>query len=680
MNKGDHVGLASTFEALINQIKTKLSTKVDKNGTDRLMTAAEGTKLANIESGAEVNVQTDWNQTNTTADDYLKNKPTLGTAAAKDAGTANGVAELDSTGKVPSSQLPSYVDDVLEYASISSFPSSGDTGKIYVAKDTNKTYRWSGSEYVEISASLALGETSSTAYRGDRGKTAYDFSQAPYTSNPAMNGTASAGSSNAWARGDHVHPKDTSKMDVSGGDFTGDIHTQNVYADGDNDFYVERNDSESVYYTGLREVIDAVERRSRIFYGTCSTAATTTAKAVTLASPNGDYRPRSGDIFIITFTNAIKVSDPTLNINGKGAYPFRLQYSSGAYGNFYNEAGRNCIVRFDGSTFYSIASDAPYFSFRSDDSMASWAVYNNGYPAGKEAMHFNWAGQSGQPQWLWGGNDSGFPEMYVWLTKNLSVGGINNFANCSESELLDVINSYYSGNATSASIKARWPIGSKRTFSINSMPKRTNSDYPGQFPAQPCQTITVIILDYEHDNLVTPINGKTKALMTLGVENCLEVKENISVDWGSAGGWDSYLLNTVLNTDFFGALPYNLKGAVKCVNKIRAKHPTDRTLTTYPRYIWLPAEKEITGSNTYSTSGEGTRYAYYDSASKRIKKLGQFGSATEWWTASPRDSHTGSSGSDAYYTVAINASGGVNNMAAASYADNVRGIAPHFCL
>lgn len=92
-------------------------------------------------------------------------------------GTAGGVAELDSNGMVPSAQLPSYVDDVLEYASLSAFPATGETGKIYVALDTNKTYRWSGSAYVEISESLALGETASTAYRGDRGKTAYDHSQ-----------------------------------------------------------------------------------------------------------------------------------------------------------------------------------------------------------------------------------------------------------------------------------------------------------------------------------------------------------------------------------------------------------------------------------------------------------------------------------------------------------------------
>jgi hypothetical protein len=68
-------------------------------------------------------------------------------------GAPNGVAELDGTGKVPAAQLPSYVDDVEEYANLAAFPVSGETGKIYVALNTNKTYRWTGSIYVEISAS-----------------------------------------------------------------------------------------------------------------------------------------------------------------------------------------------------------------------------------------------------------------------------------------------------------------------------------------------------------------------------------------------------------------------------------------------------------------------------------------------------------------------------------------------
>ena len=90
--------------------------------------------------------------------------------SANQKAVANGVASLDANGKIPTAQLPSYVDDVLEYSSKSGFPSTGETGKIYVDQSTNLTYRWGGSAYVEISKSLALGETSSTAYAGDKGK------------------------------------------------------------------------------------------------------------------------------------------------------------------------------------------------------------------------------------------------------------------------------------------------------------------------------------------------------------------------------------------------------------------------------------------------------------------------------------------------------------------------------
>lgn len=99
---------------------------------------------------------------------------------ASQKGAANGVAELDSTGKVPSTQLPSYVDDVLEFDTQSAFPETGEDGKIYVAKDTNKTYRWGGTSYAEIAGGVALGETAQTAYRGDRGKIAYEHSQAAH--------------------------------------------------------------------------------------------------------------------------------------------------------------------------------------------------------------------------------------------------------------------------------------------------------------------------------------------------------------------------------------------------------------------------------------------------------------------------------------------------------------------
>lgn len=89
---------------------------------------------------------------------------------ASEKGANNGVATLDADGKVPSSQLPSFVDDVIEAANFAALPATGEAGKIYVTLDDNKTYRWGGSAYVEISASIALGETQGTAYEGSKGK------------------------------------------------------------------------------------------------------------------------------------------------------------------------------------------------------------------------------------------------------------------------------------------------------------------------------------------------------------------------------------------------------------------------------------------------------------------------------------------------------------------------------
>ncbi len=137
--------------------------------------------------GTMEQVQSDWNQTDSGQPDYIKNKPAIpstaedvGAIPTASRGAAGGDASLDEGGKVPAAQLPSYVDDVLEYDNKEAFPSPGESGKIYVDKETNKTYRWSGTQYVEISESLALGETSSTAYPGDKGKAAYDHAQSPH--------------------------------------------------------------------------------------------------------------------------------------------------------------------------------------------------------------------------------------------------------------------------------------------------------------------------------------------------------------------------------------------------------------------------------------------------------------------------------------------------------------------
>ncbi len=117
----------------------------------------------------------------------LKGVAFSGSAADLTAGTLSAdrlpsIPASKLSGTISSSNLPSYVDDVLEYTAKANFPKEGEKGKIYVDVTTNLTYRWSGTAYVEISPSLALGTTSATAYRGDYGKIAYDHSQT--TGNP----------------------------------------------------------------------------------------------------------------------------------------------------------------------------------------------------------------------------------------------------------------------------------------------------------------------------------------------------------------------------------------------------------------------------------------------------------------------------------------------------------------
>jgi len=110
------------------------------------------------------------------ADHVAADDPHTQYALESTIGVANGLCPLDATSKVLAQYLPSYVDDVLDFANLAAFPAVGESGKIYIAEDTNLQYRWSGSAYAGMNASLALGTTSVTAYRGDYGAAAYTHS------------------------------------------------------------------------------------------------------------------------------------------------------------------------------------------------------------------------------------------------------------------------------------------------------------------------------------------------------------------------------------------------------------------------------------------------------------------------------------------------------------------------
>lgn len=151
-----HIGAVASNAEITGGTFTKVT--VDKKG---LVTGGSNATLDDIADGSTRKIPTD----------YIPNSQK---------GVANGVATLDEQGKVPSTQLPSYVDDIIEgyYFNTKFYKESahtnlitGETGKIYVDLLTGKTYRYGGSSsgYVEISASLAPGETSSTAYPGDKG-------------------------------------------------------------------------------------------------------------------------------------------------------------------------------------------------------------------------------------------------------------------------------------------------------------------------------------------------------------------------------------------------------------------------------------------------------------------------------------------------------------------------------
>lgn len=163
--RGDHVHPLQTTVSGNAGTATKLKTPVD------ITLTGDVSGTVSFDGSADVSITT------TVADNSHNHSAsnitgTLSASQIPNISIDKLVAGTTNT-TIPSSLLPAYVDDVLEYTAKANFPTTGETGKIYVDKTTNLTYRWSGSAYVEISPSLALGSTSSTAHRGDHGAAAY---------------------------------------------------------------------------------------------------------------------------------------------------------------------------------------------------------------------------------------------------------------------------------------------------------------------------------------------------------------------------------------------------------------------------------------------------------------------------------------------------------------------------
>jgi hypothetical protein len=225
--------------------------------------------------------------------DILPTPAEIGAVPTTEKGAANGVATLGTDGKIPSVQLPSYVDDVLEYNNLAAFPASGEAGKIYIAKDTNKTYRWGGSAYAVISDTLAIGETASTAYAGDKGKALADAIGGALT-------TLTTGVKTSLIAAINWLVTEVGKKQ----------NTQTGKGLSTNDFSNE-----------YKSKLDGVDG-SNVFYATTATAIGTAAKVVT--GLPAAYVPAEGDTLNLYMQAGNSVASPTVSINGT-AYPLQFR-------------------------------------------------------------------------------------------------------------------------------------------------------------------------------------------------------------------------------------------------------------------------------------------------------------------------------------------------------------------
>ena len=180
--KIDRAAINVPFGVLITHPTCLIKSVNGKVGDVVLNAADVGADAAGSAEAVQQNLNTEVDTLNSQLDSLLTDLNNLSGTVETKASAASVLQALSTkadliNGVIPAAQLPSFVDDVLEYESWNQFPSVGEAGKIYVDTTENKTWRWSGSTYVIIGGGgVALGETAATAYRGDRGKAAYDHS------------------------------------------------------------------------------------------------------------------------------------------------------------------------------------------------------------------------------------------------------------------------------------------------------------------------------------------------------------------------------------------------------------------------------------------------------------------------------------------------------------------------
>jgi hypothetical protein len=252
------------------------------------------------------------------------------------------------------------------------------------------------------------------------------------------------------------------------------------------------------------------------------------------------------------------------------------------------------------------------------------------------------------------------------------------FADGTDAEIEKMIEAHYAGKIN---IGDYWAVGDKRTIHHNAMAATGVSE------SHKANDYIYVIIGIEHDDLVTAINGKTKAAITIQTERMLyldttteyNASYNASHECGyingsstNSGGWEGCVRRTWCNNVYKKCLPTYIQNMMKQVEKLTSAGSRSSTIKISNDYAFLLSEIEIFGSATYSYAGEGKQYQYFKNATANRYKKPRYSSAYvsgQYWTRSPY-----SSGSDSF--CGVGRGGGAN----ADSASNTGGIAPCLCI
>lgn len=259
--------------------------------------------------------------------------------------------------------------------------------------------------------------------------------------------------------------------------------------------------------------------------------------------------------------------------------------------------------------------------------------------------------------------------------KNLK---IVTFADGTDVEIAKMIEAHYAGKIN---IGDYWAVGDKRTIHHNAM------DATGVSESHKANDYAYVIIGIEHDDLVTAINGKTKAAITIQTERMLYLDTTTEYDssydtsheYGymnssttNNGGWEGCARRTWCNTVYKECLPAYIQNMMKQVKKLTSAGSQSSTIKVSNDYAFLPSEFEVFGSTTHSFAGEGEQYQYFKNATanryKKPRYSSGYGSGT-YWIRSPA-----SNSSVSFCSVYIDGS------AAVYLAIRTNGVAPCLCI